>query len=132
MATKDHAFRGNKFVTSVQVAAKTASGNGTGVDTAGYESVAMVPVFGTWTDGTHTYKLQDSPDNVTFTDVVAAQLDGTITAVSSAAGNNATQKQGYKGLQRYVRAVLTTAGTTTGAVSGALIVLSDPHTVPSA
>ena len=132
MSTKDHAFRNCKFVTSVQVAAKTASGNGTGVDTAGYESVAIVPVFGTWTDGTHTYKLQDSPDNVTFTDVVAAQLDGTLASITSATGTNATQKQGYKGVQRFVRAVLTTSGTTTGAVSGAVIVLSDPHSTPSA
>ncbi len=131
MATKDHAYHSNKFVSSINPGAKTASANGSGVDTAGYESVALLAAFGAWTDGTHTYKLQDSPDNSTFTDVAAGQLDGTIAAVSSGTGQNATQKQGYKGLQRYVRAVLTVSGATTGAVSGAVIVLSDPHAVPT-
>lgn len=134
MATQDHAFRNNTYKQSLAPAARLTGGspfNGTGVDTAGYESACALIDFGAWTDGTHTPKLQDSPDNSTFTDVAAGNLDGSFTAVSSGAGQNQTYKVGYKGAQRYLRVVMTVAGTTTGAVSAATIVLGDPIAIPA-
>lgn len=131
MATKDHAYRNNHFVQSIAPGAKTATATGTGVDTSTFESVAVIIDSGAWTDGSHTPKLQDSADNSTFADVTAANLDGTFTAITSSGTASQVYKVGYKGAQRYVRAVVTVSGATTGAVYGAAIVLSDPHVVPA-
>lgn len=92
--------------------------NGTTVDLKGYETAIALVEFGTWTDGTHTPKLQDSPDNSVWTDVVAGLVEGAFVAVSAGGGSNTIQSVGYKGAQRYIRIVLTTSGATTGALVG--------------
>src|SRR5437879_13399200 len=112
---------------SLSPAARTASANGTGVDLAGFESACCVAAYGVWTDGTHTVKLQDSDDNSSFADVAAGFLDGAFTAVSASGGSNTTQRVSYTGGKRYVRAVLTVSGATTGALSAAVIVRGDPR-----
>lgn len=96
--------------------------NGAGVDLQTYEGAYALVHFGAYTDGTHTPKLQESDDNSAFTDVAAGDLLGAFTAVSAGAGANTLQKVGYKGVKRYLRVVMTTAGATTGAASGASIV----------
>jgi hypothetical protein len=106
---------------SLHPAARSASANGTGVDLQGYEACEVVVEFGAWTDGTHTPKIQESDDNTTFTDVAAADQLGSFTAVSSAAGQNAVQRVGYRGSKRYLRVVMTVAGATTGALSAAQV-----------
>jgi hypothetical protein len=113
---------GNPKKSSAQAAslapqARTASANGTGADLAGYRGAICLWVVGTITDGTHTPKLQESNDNATFTDVVAADQEGTFAALAT----GVNQSVGYKGRQRYVRAVITVAGATTGGVYGAAI-----------
>lgn len=95
-------------------AARTATNNGTTIDLADVNQNEIVYYTGVWTDGTHTPKLQDSPDNSTWTDVTAANQVGSFTAVSSSAGQNAFQAVSYIGPQRYVRLVITRSGTTTG------------------
>lgn len=99
--------------------------NGATCDLQGYNSAMAIMTFGAWTDGTHTPKLQDSPDNSVWTDVVAADMVGTFIALSSAVNQNASQRVGYIGSQRYLRLVLTTAGATVGAGSSAEIVRGD-------
>ena len=106
------------YQTSLGPAARTASANGTGVDLQNNDGAVCYFNVGTITDGTHTPKLQDSPDNSTFTDVVAAQLQGTFANLAS----NTNQEIGYVGVQRYVRAVITVSGATTGGVYAATIV----------
>ena len=116
---------------SVAQGAHTATVNGATVDTAGYDGAALYVFPGTWTDGTHTVKLQDSPDNATWTDVAAAQLSGTLVAITSAP-TAVNGKLGYVGANRYLRAVATVAGATTGAVYAAFIILSRGRKLPQA
>lgn len=101
--------------------------NGTGVDLAGFERTAVLFIVGTVTDGTHTPKLQESDDNSSFSDVAAGDQSGTLAALAS----TTTQEVGYLGAKRYIRAVLTTAGATTGAVSCAQVIRSGGRTLPA-
>jgi hypothetical protein len=75
-------------------------------------------MVGTITDGTHTPKLQESDDNATFTDVAAGDLEGTFAVLAT----GVNQHVGYKGRKRYLRAVITVAGATTGGIYGAAII----------
>lgn len=104
-------------------AARAATGTGTSVDTRTYDSAMAIVNFGAWTDGTHTPKLQESDDATTFTDVAAGDLQGSFSAVSGTASQNAAQRVGYIGSKRYLRGFVTVAGGTTGALSGFTIAL---------
>ena len=104
-----------------------ATVNGTGVDLTGtanfFRTAMLLVIAGAVTDGTHTFKLQESDDNSTFTDVGASDLQGSLTAVTTA-NQNAVQRQSYTGSKRYLRAVVTTATATTGATTAAVILMS--------
>lgn len=110
---------------------RTASVNGTGVDLRGFDAAMASVHVGTITDGTHTPKLQESDDDSTYTDVVAADLEGSFTAATSSA-DETVQTVGYKGDARYIRVVVTAAGTTTGGTVGATIVRDCAHSLPVA
>jgi len=99
----------------------TGTLNGAGVDLQGYNAAAMLVYFGAYTNGTHTPSLEHSDDNSSFSSVSAGELEGSFTAVSSSAGVNTTQRVGYKGGKRYLRAVMTVAAGATGAASSAII-----------
>lgn len=114
--------RGDQVVsTSLGPAARTASANGTGVDLANVGSATVHFIVGTITDGTHTPKVQESDDNSSFSDVAAADQVGTLAALAS----NTNQKVGYIGSKRYIRAVSTVSGATTGGVYAAVVVTGD-------
>lgn len=113
-------------------AVRNAAANGTTVDTLGFDSAVATVSFGAYTDGTHTPKLQDSPDGTTYTDVAAGFLNGSFTAVNSAGGANTVQQVGYAGYQRYVRVVMTVAGATTGAATAAIVTRGHPSQAPTA
>ncbi len=113
---------------SLAPAARTASANGSGVDLQGYNSAAIAFHPGVITDGTHTPKVQESDDDSTYTDVAAKDLIGSLTDLAS----NTIQRIGYKGTKRYIRAVSTVAGATTGGVYGAEVVRGNPHIAPTA
>lgn len=117
---------------SLHPAARAASGTGTGVDLRGYDGALCVINFGAWTDGTHTPKLQESDTDVgtAYTDVGTADQLGTFSAISGTAGSNSVQRVGYIGSKRYVRAFITVASGTTGALSGANIVRGEPRQAP--
>lgn len=114
---------------SLNPAARIATANGTGVDLAGYEGALCVVSVGTRTDGTHALKLQESDDNTTFTDVAAADLRGSFPADVT---TGTPIRVGYKGTKRYVRAVATVTGATTGAVYGVDIVRDGARKQPVA
>ena len=105
---------------------RNASANGTTVDRQGYGGALAVVAFGAYTDGTHTPALQDSPDGTTWTNVAATLQNGSFAAVASAGGANTVQAVSYLGGARYLRVVMTSTGTTTGAASSALIVRGNP------
>jgi hypothetical protein len=115
-------------VNSLAPAARTATANGTGIDLANVASAMIVFIVGTITDGTHTPKVQESDDGSTFTDVAAADLIGSLAVLAS----NTNQRVGYRGNKRYVRAVSTVAGATTGGVYAAVVVRGDSRKQPVA
>lgn len=105
---------------------RTASANGSSVDLQGFDSATVVFHPGTITDGTHTPKVQESSDNSTFTDVAAADQVGTLAALAS----NTMQRVGYIGSKRYVRAVVTVAGATTGGMYTATVIRGNSNKMP--
>lgn len=115
-------------ITSLAPAARTATANGTGVDLQNFQSATVAFVVGTITDGTHTPTVQESDDNSTFDAVAAADLIGTLAALAT----NTNQRVGYKGSKRYVRAVSTVAGATTGGVYSAVVLRGDGRKQPVA
>lgn len=117
-------------VQSIAPAVRNATVTGTSVDLQGHNSAMVVFNFGTWTDGTHTPSLQHSLDNSTFVNCDTNSLNGAFVAVSSGAGSNTIQKIGYTGGYRYIRAVLTVAGATTGAAANAVVLRGHPSAGP--
>lgn len=112
---------------SLAPAARTATANGTGVDLVGFGAIGALVAVGVITDGTHVVKLQDSPDNSTWTDVAAANLSGSFPANLT---STTMVEVGYLGRQRFLRAVVTCSGTTTGGVYGVTIVRAGARTLP--
>jgi len=113
-------------VRGIIAAAYTASVNGPAVDLANFASNEITFAPGTITDGTHTPKLQDSPDGTTWTDVAAADMDGTLAALAS----DTLQSVAYIGSKRYIRCVVTVAGATTGGVYSATVTRGNGRKIP--
>ena len=114
---------------SIQPGAYAATVFGATANVGEYDAATAYFIPGTWTDGTHTPKLQESPDGSTWTDLLSSEQIGSFTAVSS----NATavdQKVGYVGSQPYLRCVVTVAGATTGAKYAMPIILSRARKLP--
>lgn len=109
--------------TTLAPAVRNATANGTSVDLAGVRGNSVVLIPGTWTDGTHSPKLQESADNSTWTDVAAADQWGSFSAITSA-GTAVTQEVSYLGAKRYIRAVMTVSGATTGLGYAIIVVTS--------
>lgn len=94
--------------------AGTPSGTGTtgSVDTLGYESVTLVAFLQQFTAGTDTsFKIQDSPDNNTWTDLPGAQVIGGTNSVDLGAAVG-IGLLGVLACNRYVRAVVVATGGT--------------------
>jgi len=123
MATKD-GKNNNKFLGSIAPQALTATADGSGVDTLGFESVTLI-AHG---DGTivGNIELEESADNVTFTAAAAADVIGTNNSAVNATDTEITI--GYIGSKRYVRAAWSTH-TTNGDLSAGFI-LGYPHDAP--
>jgi len=114
---------------SLTPAARTANTTGTGVDLAGFHSAAVYIITGAITDGTHTFEVQESDDNTTFTAVADSDLHGTEPAVG-ATDDNKVYEIGYKGKKRYIRVSVTVTSATTGGVYGAFVVRGRPYSAP--
>ncbi|MFW1676448.1 hypothetical protein ACFVYJ_01520 [Pontibacter sp. JAM-7] len=115
-------------VQSIAPAAITSTTEGAGVDLQDYGSAVVVFHPGTITDGTHTPTVEESDDNSSFSAVATADLQGTLAALTS----DTVQRVGYKGTKRYIRAVSTVAGASTGGVYGAEVVVGNPAVGPIA
>ncbi|WP_319798319.1 hypothetical protein [Nitrobacter sp.] len=118
-------------VQSLAPAATNASRNGTGVDLQGYEGAIVEVSAGAWTDGSHTPKIQESSDNSTWNDVAAADQIGSFTAVTSSGTASNVQTVSYIGSKRYIRAVITVSGATTGALLGANVLKGHARVKPA-
>jgi hypothetical protein len=122
-------------------AARTASATGDSVDlnaNNGYNGLTFFVLAGAITDGTHTFKLQDSPDGTTWTDVPAGyvQIGATGNVFTSATTAGTVLKLGYlgnvNGGYRYVRIASTVSSATTGGFYTAIAVLGLPAMLPAA
>lgn len=119
---------------TVPNALRTATVTGTGVDLNedgnGYQSALIVVFTGTITDGTHTVEVQESDVlGSGYTAVADAHLQGAEPVVA-AGGDDKVFEIGYLGKKRFVRVVITAAGTITGGVYGAIVILGDPRRAP--
>lgn len=132
----------------------TASFTGQTIDLQQYNAATLYIIAGAWTDGTHTFTIQEAPDNGgtpgTFTNVASTDLSRLetanaagglpITQASAGAQPNAissaetalNQRVGYLGGQRFVRVITTVTGATTGAKYGVYWVLGEPRVLPAA
>ena len=100
--------------------------NGEIIDTQGYEGGAMILRLGAYTDGTYTLKVQEGDEaNLSdAADIPAARIVGTASALAAA---NAHDKLGFIADKRYVRAVVTSASTTSGALNIGQCILGYPN-----
>jgi hypothetical protein len=115
-----------------------------------YNAATLYILCGSWTDGTHTFVIQESPDgsnwtNVANTDLVAWSAPGSTVfyppvrngssqpiAISSAA-TAVNQRVGYIGQQPYVRVIVNVTGSpSTGAAYDCIWILGEPRNMPSA
>jgi len=97
---------GELFVSSLAAGTYVASGNGAGIDLQGYQGVLKIVLDSGAGVGTLDVKIQDSADNNSFTDVVGKTFVQVATIAS-------LQSLGIdtRAVRRYIRAVLTIAGT---------------------
>lgn len=138
MATRDLVHNENPVISVAPVALAAGATNGAGVDTSGFESVAIHAASGAQGGTSPVLKLsvQDSPDNTTWTNVADALIEvptgvvGPNSAGFTVAASSVV-KVGYIGAQRYVRAVYTLSGTTPTATAGANVILGKPRNLPA-
>lgn len=120
---------------TLAIATRTASADGTAVDRAEdgslFQSAVVVVHTGAITDGTHTIEVQDSDASGSgFAAVADEFLQGTEPAIGSS-DDNVLYEIGYLGSKRYIRAIVTAAGTTSGGTYGAVVILGDPRVKPA-
>ena len=111
--------------------AYTTSTDGTGVDLRGYDAATVVLSVGAFTDGTHSFTLEESSDDSSYTTVAAADIVGSTLVLDSTGEMNADYWCGYIGSARYLRVASTISAVTTGAVYGATIIKGHPAYAPT-
>ena len=131
MSAKRDALANVSPAQTLRPAQRTANATGLGVEVLGFEEVEFCLDLGTFTDGTFAFDPEESDDNSTFTNIAAADLDGSF-PVPSAANDEQIHRVGYKGAKRYVRVNLTASGTTTGAAMALVVQRRRPHFAPVA
>lgn len=92
--------------------------NSTSIDTADFDFGVFFTVAATaYTDGTYAISLEDSPDNSVFTAVSSDKLIGSITALAAAtsASGGDMGRLGCFSTEQFVRVVITSTSTTSGA-----------------
>lgn len=113
----------------------TAAGNGNGVDLLGYESALVVVSTGGFggTTPAASYTIQESVDNVNFTNVADSNLDGvTGNGAGVALAATSTVQVGYLGRARFLRVILASVTGTTPIIRAVgAIVRQRAHTLPT-
>ncbi len=105
----------------------------------GYGALTLELLPGLWTDGSHTFAIQESDDNFSTNNAVAVadmlydgnadSTNGTFTGITAA--TTTVQRIDYIGRKRYVRVVTTESGTT-GAAFAIVAHLFAPNIFPAA
>lgn len=92
-------------------------------------SAMLIVQSGTITDGSHAITLQESDNGSSWANVSAAELQGTAPTIT-ATDDDLLYEVGYVGSKRYLRAVATTSGATTGGTFGAVLLRGFPRRQP--
>lgn len=119
---------------SIRAQSLTATANGTGVDLRGYDSAAILIAVGAFagTTPTGTLQIQESDDNVTFTAVNAADLQGGALPAMDTTNDEQVLERGYIGVKRYLRVALTAiAGAGASLPIAAVVIRGHPHVKPA-
>lgn len=116
---------------SLAPAARTADANGTGVDLANFDGATVVVDAGAWTDGAHTFTVEESDDDSTYSAVADADLVGTEPVIDAADEDEQVYLVGYIGTKRYIRVAVAVASATTGAVYGASVIRGLARKLPA-
>jgi hypothetical protein len=126
------AYNRDSYAVALAPGAKiTTTQIGAAVDLAsvnnGSNSLVFVAAAGVITDGTFTFKLQDSPDNFTWNDVPSPYVQAPASVVwNSGTAVGTTLKLGYlgnaNGANRYVRVVIVVGGSP--AIGGYITVIA--------
>lgn len=115
-----------------------ATVNGASVDLKGFHAATVIIDVGAWTDGTHTFEIQEADDDGagspgSFAGVAAADLVGTEPVVDGATVDDQQYLIGYIGDKRHLRVSVTSASVTTGLAAVASYVMAGkPSTLPVA
>lgn len=139
MSTKKDVMNNLKLVSSLLPLVRTADANGSGVDTENSVGVGVMAHVGAPGDTLSAsiyieLELEESDDNITFTDVADADISapvsgstntGCFAKIIANASASAIFKTNYLGNKRYVRVVANVTGThTNGTPSSASVVLN--------
>lgn len=123
-------------VPALAQASRTANAtvNGTTVDTGLFGNDFKVVLFaiqaGAITDGSHAFAVQDSADGSSWAAADSVLVQGSAPTLV-AASDDAVHYLGYIVANRqYVRLTVTTSGSTSGGVFGAVAVLGQPSSTP--
>ena len=132
-----------KLMQSIAPIAADADANGTGVDTQGFENVAIVVdtgVEGITLSGTNKieFELEHSDDDSTYVDASSADVNGTLGAgglfltLDANAETPQISEIEYLGTKRYVRVVANFSGTHgTATPISAFVILGKPRHAPA-
>jgi hypothetical protein len=110
----------------------TGTATGAAVPLQGYNAAVVAFSIGAWTDGTHTPSIFDSADGTTYAAAAAADQQGTFTAISGTAQQNAVQKVGYVGIKPFIKPMLVSGTSTTGAAAEAFVIRGHANQGPLA
>jgi hypothetical protein len=145
---RDNVSRLGTVVNALGLSAVKTTITGPSVDLAPYNAATWYLNCGTYTDGTHTFVIQESPDNSTWnnvaaTDLVAWSATSTSNTYPLRLGNQqpnaitnaasaVNQRVGYIGGLRYVRVVDTVTGSpVTGCLYDSYWILGEPRNMPA-
>ena len=132
-----------KLMQSLAPAARDADANGTGVDTQGYENVAVVVDSGIEgitlsTTNKIEFELEHSDDDSTYVDCESADVNGTLGSnglfltLDANAETPQISEIEYLGSKRYVRVVANFSGTHgTATPVSAFVILGKPRHAPA-
>ena len=132
-----------KIMQSIAPAVLDADANGTGVDTQGFENVAIVidtGVEGVTLSGTNKieFELEHSDDDSTYVDMASADVNGSlgtnglVLTLDANAETPQVSEIDYLGAKRYVRVVANFSGTHgTGTPMSTGVILGKPRHAPA-
>lgn len=119
------------FSQSIKPAVYTTTQTGDYVDIQGSNAVDVVFDVGTITDGTFTPSITEcDTSGGSYTAVAADNIEGTLTAFTSANDDQVITYSLKGKVQRYIKAVLTVSGSPgTGGAMGAFVIESEKNKV---